>query len=53
MPDGALRHPRESPGERSWDEATVADKYPQLAVKFGWDSGIDEPRSSKALMGAR
>ena len=35
MPDDGLRHPREPAGERSWDEATVADKYPQLTAKFG------------------
>jgi hypothetical protein len=51
MPDHGLRHPRGPAGERSWDEATVVDKYPLLTEKFGWDSGIDDPRSSKAVMG--
>ena len=36
MPDHGSRHPREPAGER-WVEATVAEKYPQLATKFGWD----------------
>jgi len=36
MPEHGLDHPREPVGER-WDEVTVAEKYPQLATKFGWD----------------
>jgi hypothetical protein len=36
MPDDGSRHPREPAGE-PWDKATVAEKYPQLATKFGWD----------------
>ena len=36
IPEHGLDHPREPVGER-WDEVTVAEKYPQLATKFGWD----------------
>jgi hypothetical protein len=36
IPDDGARHPREPAGE-PWDEATVAEKYPRLATKFGWD----------------
>ncbi len=35
MPDHGLMHPSEPLGER-WDEATVGEKYPELAAKFGF-----------------
>ena len=35
MPDDGSSHPQEPAGER-WDEATVDEKYPQLATKFGF-----------------
>ncbi|MBI2394300.1 MAG: DUF4240 domain-containing protein [Deltaproteobacteria bacterium] len=34
LPDSGLTHPREPAGER-FDEATVDQKYPELAAKFG------------------
>jgi hypothetical protein len=27
----------EFPAGEGWDEDTVAEKYPRLAEKFGWD----------------
>jgi Protein of unknown function (DUF4240) len=37
MPDDDLAHPKEPVGER-WDQATVEEKYPELAAKFGFRS---------------
>jgi len=38
LPDVGIHQPAGPAGER-WDEETVADKYPDLAAKFGFGTG--------------